>query len=469
MAITITGMASGLDTDSIIAQLMAIEQNKVTAVQQRQTKVTQHKTDLQSIKTKLDAVKSAANDLNSASLWKPAQSTTSSDPTKVDAVVTAGAGIGGHTIQVNKLASSAQHGFSYTADATNAGELRFNYKNDAGDPTKLTTIAIAAGATPTDIATAINANDKAPVYAAVVKEGTTERLVFSSRTTGQNADFDVDLTGLASGASMGELATYKRDTGLNADVLIDGVAPATPQESNVIENAIPGVRLTLKGVTSSPVSVNTTQPTLDTDAVVKKIQALVDAYNNVVTSTRAELAEKRVPTAATTSDLQKGALFGDSGMVSMLNQLKSTMTNTLTGLGLTGLADIGIAVPKGGSLTEDGKAGKLTLDADKLKSALNTDYTKVKELFSGLGATKGMSGVISDFVTTQTGAAGQITSRMNSDDTTLKGFTDQIAKLTARQNSESERLKKQFAAMETALNNSQAQQAWLTGQIASLG
>ena len=85
MAITLTGMASGLDTDSIISQLMAIEQNKVTAVQRRQTSVTQHKTDLASIKTKLDAVKTAAADLTSASLWKPAQTTSSSDPTKVDA------------------------------------------------------------------------------------------------------------------------------------------------------------------------------------------------------------------------------------------------------------------------------------------------------------------------------------------------------------------------------------------------
>src|SRR5262249_26612695 len=136
MAITLTGMASGLDTDSIISQLMAIEQNKVTAVQRRQTAITQHKTDLSNIKTKLDAVKTAAADLTSSSLWKPAQSTTSSDPTKVEAAVTAGAGIGGHTIQVNKLASSAQHGFSYTADATNAGTLSFNYKSDAGDPSK---------------------------------------------------------------------------------------------------------------------------------------------------------------------------------------------------------------------------------------------------------------------------------------------------------------------------------------------
>ena len=106
--------------------------------------------------------------------------------------VLAGAGIGGHTIQVNKLASSAQHGFSYAADATNAGKLKFNYKSDAGDPTKTVTIAVDANATATDIATSINANDKAPVYAAVVKEGGVERLVFSSRKTGDNADFDVD-------------------------------------------------------------------------------------------------------------------------------------------------------------------------------------------------------------------------------------------------------------------------------------
>src|SRR3954470_21010537 len=128
MPVSLSGMASGLDTDSVIQQLMAIEQNKVTAVQKRQVAVTQHKTDLSSIKSKLDAVKSAAADLKSATLWKPVQTTSSSDPTKVDVAVLAGAGIGGHSIQVNKLASSAQHGYSYTPDSTNAGELRFNYK-----------------------------------------------------------------------------------------------------------------------------------------------------------------------------------------------------------------------------------------------------------------------------------------------------------------------------------------------------
>ena len=70
MPITLTGLASGLDTESIISQLMQIEQTKVTAVQKRQVSVNQHKTDLQMVKSKLDAFKTAATDLGNASLWK---------------------------------------------------------------------------------------------------------------------------------------------------------------------------------------------------------------------------------------------------------------------------------------------------------------------------------------------------------------------------------------------------------------
>jgi flagellar hook-associated protein 2 len=467
MPVSLSGMASGLDTDSVIQQLMAIEQNKVTAVQKRQVSVTQHKTDLGTIKTKLDAVKSVAADLSSATLWKPVQTTTSSDPTKVDVSVLAGAGIGGHSIQVNRLASSAQHGFSYdNTGVTTDGKLKLFYNSD---PTAVTEITVKANATATDIATAINANDKAPVYAAVVKDAGGERLVFSSRKTGQSSDFTVDTSALADPSKMTELAAYSRTgTTLNADILVDGVAPTDPVESNVIENAIPGVRLTLKGVSASPVTVTTTQPAVDMDAITKKIQALVDAYNAFVTSARSELSEKRVPNANTSSDLQKGQLFGDTGLVSILGQLKSTMTKTLTGLGLKNLADIGVTVPKAGASPEDAKDGKLTVDSEKLKTVLNADYTKVKELFAGNGTTKGLGSAISDYVSAQTGAKGTLTTRVNSDEATLKGFTAQIDKLTERMDTEQKRLKAQFAAMETALHNSQTQQAWLTSQIATL-
>ena len=471
MAITLTGMASGLDTDSIISQLMAIEQNKVTAVQKRQVAVTQHKTDLSTIKAKLDAVKTAAAELASATTWKPSQTVSSADPTKVDITLLSGAGIGGHSIQVNKLASSAQHGFTYTSSAT-AGKLTLYYGSDpAATGASKVDIDVPANASASDVATAINANEGAPVYAAVVKDGTEERLVFSARKTGENSNFTVDTALMGAGSSLVEDTDYQRvGTTLNASYTLDDEATPRSSETNVIENAVPGVRLTLKGISTSPVSVNTTQASVDTDAIAKKITALVDAYNAVVTSTRAEITEKRIPTASTSADLQKGQLFGDSGMTAMLGQLKSRMTQVVSGLGLTGLADLGIGVPKatGGASSQDAKDGKLTVDSDKLKAALAADYSKVRDLFAGKGATKGLSGLLSDYVATQTGTNGSITGRMNSDDTTLKGFDDQITKLDERMDTEQKRLKAQFAAMETALNQSQTQQAWLTSQIATL-
>ena len=381
MPVSLTGMASGLDTESVIQQLMAIEQTKATAVQRRQVAVTQHKNDLSAIKTKLDAVKTAAADLTSATLWKPAQTTTSSDPTKIDASVTAGAGIGGHSFEVRKLASSAQHGFSFTSPAT-AGTLSFYYGADplAADASKLT-VPVAANATATDIATAINANDKSPVYAAVVKEGAAERLVFSSRKTGDSSNFTVDTSGLAA-AGMSELTSFKREGAiLNADVSFNGVAIDPPPQTNVLEAVIPGVKVSLKGITSSPVTVNTAAPAINHEEIAKKITALVDAYNAVVTATRSELTEKRVPTATTTSDVQKGQLFGDSGMNSMLTQLKSAMTKPLADLGLTSLSDLGISVPKAGANSADARAGKLTIDQDKLKATIAADYTKTREFF----------------------------------------------------------------------------------------
>jgi flagellar hook-associated protein 2 len=470
--ISLTGMASGLDTDAIISQLMALEQNKVTAVQMRQVKIQAHKDDLNSIKTKLDAFKSAAAALSDSATWKATQSTSSADPTKLDVTLLGGAGIGGHTLQIDKLASSAQHGFTYTASAT-AGSFDLYFGADPNAPTaSKVTIAVGANATASDVATAINANEGAPVYAAVIKDASNnERIVLSARKTGQSSDFTIDSAAMGAGSSMVEDPTYSRTgTTLNAAYRLDDDVVARTSETNIIENAVPGVRLTLKGVTSSPLSVTTTSAAIDTAGVTKKVQALVDAYNAVVSATRTEITEKSDPKATTSSGLKLGTLFGDSGMSSMLSQIKTQMTQVVSGLGLTSLADLGITIPKstGGTPTQEAKDGKLTFDSTAFATTLNADYTKVRDLFAGKGATKGFSGLISDWVGTQTGTSGVLTGRMASDDTVLKDFTSQIDRLNVRMTSTQARLKAQFSAMEAALNQSQTQQAWLTSQINSL-
>ncbi len=470
--ISLSGLASGLDTSSIISQLMALEQNKVTAVQMRQVKVQAHKDDLSSIKTKLDAFKSAATALSDAATWKASQTSASSDTTKLDVALLGGAGIGGHTIKIDKLASSAQHGFTYTPSAT-AGTFDLAYAPTAANPTPTkVTIAVAANATAADIATAINANENSPAYAAVIKDSlNNERIVLSARKTGEDSNFTLDPANLGAGSSLSEDPTYSRTgTTLNASYFLDDEVVARSSQSNIVENAVPGVRLTLKGITASPLSVTTTAAAIDTAGVQKKVQALVDSYNAVVTATRKELTEKSDPKATTSSGLATGTLFGDSGMSAMLGSLKSQMTQVVSGLGLTSLADLGIAVPKpsGGTPSQDAKDGKMSFDTTKFTDALNADWTKVRDLFSGKGTTKGISSKISDYVSSQTSTSGVITGRMNSDDTVLKDFTAQITRLNDRMATTEKRLKAQFTAMETALNNSQTQQAWLTSQISSL-
>ena len=136
MTISLTGLASGLDTDSIIQQLMSIDQQKITAVQNQQGGVTAHQTALKAIQTKLDAFSAAAATLSDAATWKATQSVASSDSSKVDVALTAGAGIGGHTVSVSKLASSAQHGLTFTPSTT-AGKLTLYYGTDPNATSQL--------------------------------------------------------------------------------------------------------------------------------------------------------------------------------------------------------------------------------------------------------------------------------------------------------------------------------------------
>jgi flagellar hook-associated protein 2 len=464
--LSLSGLASGVDTDSIVQQLMDIDRQGLTRIQNRQTTVTAHQKALKAVTDKLNALSTAASALTDSASWKTAQTTSSSDTTKVTVAQIDGAGIGGHTIAVDRLASSAQHGFAYVPNAA-AGAFTVT----SGSTTA--TVNVAANASAKDVATAINASTTLPVYAAVVKDDDgADRIVLSSRATGQSNDFTVDTSGLQAG-QLTEDTDYAR-TGaiLNAQYRLDGSSTVRTSETNAIENAIPGLRVTLNGVTSTPVSITTNAATIDKSAIKDKVKAFVDAYNAVVDLTRGDIAEKKVVGASTADDLQKGTLFGDLGLDSMLSSLKSTFTKTVANVGgLTSLADIGITIPKssGGVVTDDAMAGKLSFDATKLDAALDKDYTQVQKLFNGVGARKGFGLLVSDFVKGQTGLKGVLTGRMNSDSTTLKDLADQVTATNLRLDQTEARLKAQFAAMETALQNSQAQQAWLEGQINSLG
>ena len=179
--LALSGLASGVDTSSIVEQLIALDRQGTTRIQNRRYGVTGMQTALKDIASKLATLKSAATALTGDANWKPTQTVESSD-TRVAVSPTGGAGIGGHTVQVDRLASSMQRGFSYTAGT--AGTLTVT---SSSDPTNTMQIAVSANSTLQQIADSINAKSTGPVVASVIKKGTPdERIVLSSRTTGSD-------------------------------------------------------------------------------------------------------------------------------------------------------------------------------------------------------------------------------------------------------------------------------------------
>jgi flagellar hook-associated protein 2 len=258
----LSGLASGVDTATIVEQLMALEAQGKTRLQQRQTSLGAQQTTLKDLKSKLDALKSAAADLRSSTTWGETQTVESSDAARVAVARTGGAPIGGYSVKVTQLASSAQKTYGWTQNAA-AGQLTFDDGAGGKDPI---TIDIAANAKITDVASAINGRGDLPVYAAVVGG---DKLVLSSRATGAAASFSA--TGTQLSAPTNELA------GRNAKYLLDGDTIERESATNVVEDAIPGLRLTFKGTTSDPASIVVGAPGIDRDKVKAEVKAFVDA------------------------------------------------------------------------------------------------------------------------------------------------------------------------------------------------
>src|SRR6201994_5194588 len=105
-ALQITGLASGLDTNQIIQEEMAIYQQPVTNLQNKQSGLTGMNKQLTSIQQELQTLSSDALSVGDPTLFKTQQLVSSSDTTRVQASSATGAGVGGHQVAVTQLANS---------------------------------------------------------------------------------------------------------------------------------------------------------------------------------------------------------------------------------------------------------------------------------------------------------------------------------------------------------------------------
>jgi flagellar hook-associated protein 2 len=445
------GLASGLDTNTIVDQLIALERRPQARLKLQQSALDARKTALGDVLTRLKNLKLAAADLRSPVPWAPAQSVEVSDPTKLAATRTGGAATGGYQVAIEQLASASRHWFTYTPPES---DETLSVKGHA--------VPIPAGTDIDTVASALNSDPTSPVYASVVTvAGDTKQLVLSSRATGAGSDFTV------TGSAVEEDAD-RAVAGGDSRIVVGG--KTYERSSNSISDVIPGVQLQLKGITTSPapLSVVIGAPLPDQAQITARARAFVEQYNSTTEFIRSKLEEKPVSGAATATDAGKGRLYGDSMLQAVLSQLRGLVSGFQAAgnpEGLDQLAEAGIstgASTGGGALNQDAIRGKLSFDATKFADALAAHPAAVRALLAS--ADQALESILDPVI----GAGGTLDTQVQSHATQRKRLQDQIDQMDRQLTKRQETLKRQFTAMESSMQGSQAQQQWLTGQLSAL-
>jgi flagellar hook-associated protein 2 len=439
----IGGIASGMDTESIITQLMSIESAPRARTARQQVTVQARQDALRQIDTKLTNLKLAAGDLRSAAIWTPTQAVSSGNESVLTARQLAGAAPGGYTVNVSSLASADSRTYAWNG----GGSLTVDYKTAGSAQSKTFDLT---GMSLDDAVSTINSDDGSPVWAVNVGG----KLSLSRRETGDHANWGFD----ASGPAVGALAS-SRD-GSNAAYTVAGDATVYTSHTNVATDGLPGLELTLKSTGTSTVTVST--PAAKSEDVAAKLKAFVTAYNDAVDLVRSKLTEKRVINPQSDADAKLGALYGD-------DSLDSVMTSMRQAISAAGLDALGVSVASTGSGTSpDALAGKLTFNQAAFDAAWAAGPSAVKAKLGSSdapGFAQAFEGVLDPI--TRAGD-GLIDQRVADADGEISYIKDSLASMDLRLQAREDLLRKQFTAMEQALAASQSASSSLAGQLAQL-
>ncbi len=261
---------------------------------------------------------------------------------------------------------------------------------------------------------------------------------------------------------------YEEAKGKDAIAIIDG----EKVEYSGNDLTYNGINLTLKNKTDGPVNIETTN---DNDKVLDNIVSFVEDYNALIkdlndrTHEKAEYKQYMPLTDAqkdemTESEIKKWEEKSNKGLLSGDNDISSFLTEMRTVL-YTKVGDKKLLSEIGIESSSDWKDyGKLTIDKDKLKDAIQNDAKGVADIFTGSnGIASRLDSACKKAANTSSGSPGSLvslaglkgkaTETNNTISKRIDTIKEAIKKLKEQYDSRKERLWKQFNSMETALGN----------------
>ena len=445
--LSVGGLASGMDTQSIVDKLVQLESQPLTALQQHQSAYGSQVSALGDLASRLGALETAATGLASGGTLALQATSTN---TAFSAVPGSAALAGSYAVQVESLASPAKwrSGPIAPTDALKAGSLTLSIGGVTYPPAS-SPILIDGTTTLGGLAGAIRASG-APVSVSVLDDGTSQYLSITTTasgysgtdpTTALQVNFDYGATPPATGVDPGA-ASWHQDA-INAVFYVDALK--FTRASNTVTDALPGTALTLK---SAGGPAETLAIATDPAGTATRLQTFVDAYNGIMTAVQKQLTVDPNTDRTTT-------LAGDSTVRMLQQDLQALVSSQVGGLGaVRTLADLGVKTQRDGTLT---------LDQSTLAGAVAREPAAVNAIFAD--ASSGIASLVSARVGTYTAATtGLLSLRQNGLQAQIRAMDDQAASMQARIDAFRDGLARQFAAMEDVVSQLKSIGSFLTSQ-----
>jgi flagellar hook-associated protein 2 len=349
----------GFDVTTTVTAIQASEKaietpwnNQLTALKAQDTVFTSMGTDLSSLSTSLQAL----TDFQGVFAAKLGSSSNTNVLNLTSASATAVAG--SHTIGITQLAQTSSNASTAVSAAndTLSGTLTiqghtFNV-NSANNNDTLSTLSASINAA------------SIGVTSSVITDSSGSRLSIVSKTSGAAGQLTISASLTDASSNPVTFPSTSGQAGQDAILTVDGVSVTSP--SNTVTSAIPGVTFQLLGLSSAPVQVQITD---DATSIGTAVSSFVSAYNKVIGDINTQ--------SGNDSSGNPEPLLGNP----VLAQLQGTLAGSLfTGAASGSIKNI---TQLGINMNND---GTLTLNADTLNSALNSNLADVTGFLQNSGS-----------------------------------------------------------------------------------
>lgn len=498
-SVRIPGLATGMDTDQMIKDMLTGEQSKIDKVFQNQQMVKWQQETYRDITKNVKGFYDKYFSVTSKDYILGSKSfntitVNSSNNSVITATGSSSASNINYKFDVKQLAtsktmsaSSASNGVTIKKDST-LEELGLlvdgaTFKISTGEGKESKVITINKDDKVSDLINKINESFPGEVKASF--SDMTGKLTISSNTTGDSSilkiiDVEKDADGNYVNKDTSDSLSFLKMSeteGKNAEVIVMDSAGKVIKELNESKNTfnIDGITYNLNGVGQA--SLTSTQ---DVTPVVEKLESFINDYNKIMDDIYDLVTQKKSNGYPPLTEAQKkemteeeiknwdkkskeGMLRNDSELRAFMDDMKSAMLGPFESLGKS-LSDIGIT-----SVDNYNKPGQIKLDVDKFTKVLQENGDLAEKITTGVfdkvktNMYKYVGSSTSIFAK-KAGIEKTSTDLNNLYSEQIRKQEEQIKKLTSKMKTKEQQLYSKFARLEATMSKLNSQMNYFVNQ-----